>query len=215
MSDFETIRGDRVCPVRCAFALLFSVALLGAESALAAGITCAGYTPPPASSIPEGPAAKVVGRSSPLQPGQGHVNVLVVFAQFENEAPNNNEVPSYASRLFSPDIPGSFTHFYNTKSHGQLLVRGTVLPLRYRSEHPASEYLALDAGGWGQYGRFAREILEQVDDDVDLRQFDNDGPDGIPDSGDDDGLVDYTFIDLRSVPSGFLRGGATGVAASD
>jgi M6 family metalloprotease-like protein len=62
------------------------------------------------------------------------------------------------------------------------------------------------------YGQFAREILRQVDADIDLSQFDNDGPDGRPNSGDDDGVVDYLFINLRSAPRRFILGGATGAA---
>ena len=52
-----------------------------------------------------------------------------------------------------------------------------------------------------------------MDADIDLRRYDNDGPDGRPDSGDDDGFVDYVFINMRSTPAGFLRGRATGIGA--
>ncbi|MCC7262648.1 MAG: immune inhibitor A [Candidatus Latescibacteria bacterium] len=48
--------------------------------------------------------------------------------------------------------------------------------------------------------------------DLDLAQFDNDGPDGIPDSGDDDGVVDVVFIVMDRVPADFLQGKATGIA---
>ena len=38
--------------------------------------------------------------------------------------------------------------------------------------------------------RFMVDVVAALDDDVDFGQFDNDGPDGIPNSGDDDGYVD-------------------------
>ena len=38
--------------------------------------------------------------------------------------------------------------------------------------------------------RFTLDVMAALDDDVDFGQFDNDGPDGIPNSGDDDGYVD-------------------------
>jgi M6 family metalloprotease-like protein len=79
------------------------------------------------------------------------------------------------------------------------------------SHSTASSYIAVDAGDLGEFGRFSVEILAQVDRDVDMRRYDNDGPDGLPDSGDDDGFVDYVFINVSSVPRGFLRGGATGI----
>src|SRR5258705_3410593 len=39
-----------------------------------------------------------------------------------------------------------------------------------------------------------REALAAVDNQVDFGQFDNDGPDGIPNSGDDDGYVDMIMF---------------------
>jgi len=38
------------------------------------------------------------------------------------------------------------------------------------------------------------------DPDVDFSRFDNDGRDGIPNSGDDDGYVDYLVLMPRSRP---------------
>lgn len=56
----------------------------------------------------------------------------------------------------------------------------------------------------GGVGSFLRETLLIADSTVDFSQYDNDGPDGIPDSGDDDGKVDACFF----VHSG--RGGEGG-----
>ena len=86
------------------------------------------------------------------------------------------------------------------------------MPGRYTSRFPSRIYSAKIVDGEGRYGRFVQEILEQVDADVDFGQFDNDGPDGIPDSGDDDGRVDYLSIQVRSAPPGFIKGAATGIA---
>lgn len=63
-----------------------------------------------------------------------------------------------------------------------------------------------------RYGRFALVILRSADADIDFRRFDNDGPDGVPDSGDDDGLVDVLFLSIASAPTGFLLQEATGIA---
>ncbi len=56
----------------------------------------------------------------------------------------------------------------------------------------------------GGVGSFLRETLTQADSTVDFSQYDNDGSDGIPNSGDDDGYVDACFF----VHSG--RGGEGG-----
>ncbi|MCF7801592.1 MAG: M6 family metalloprotease domain-containing protein [Candidatus Marinimicrobia bacterium] len=56
----------------------------------------------------------------------------------------------------------------------------------------------------GGVGSFLKETLLAADSTVDFAQYDNDGPDGIPNSGDDDGTVDACFF----VHSG--RGGEGG-----
>ena len=63
----------------------------------------------------------------------------------------------------------------------------------------------------GRYSEFVQEILRQVDDDLDLAAFDDDGPDGRPDSGDDDGEVDLIVVLTPALPRNFLFGGATGI----
>ncbi|MBI2504729.1 MAG: T9SS type A sorting domain-containing protein [Candidatus Latescibacteria bacterium] len=139
-------------------------------------------------------------------PAKGQVHVLVIFAQFAGEAPAL--VPDFADHLFDPDHPGSFAHFYRAMSFGQLQVHGTALPRRYAADRPVSS----GSEGLYLYRQFVLEILKQVDADLDFGLFDNDGLDGVPNSGDDDGLVDYVFLNLCAVPRGFILGNATGVA---
>jgi len=152
--------------------------------------------------------AKYIGRAR--IPSRGQVHVLVVFTRFKDEAPSEVWAPSYARDLFDPTLPGSFSHFYREMSSGQLSVTGTCLKKRYASLHRAQYYLGLGSKMEDRAGTFAREILGRVDREVDFGEYDNDGPDGIPNSGDDDGYVDFLFLNLLSVPYGFLRGSATG-----
>ena len=154
-------------------------------------------------------------RYSSLEPGAatGTYNALVIFAKFAGEAPGVEGKPSWADDLFDEDLPGSFTHFYDEMSGGQLKLTGRVLPRRYESLSPASAYVADSSGTLGEYGRFNLEILEQADLDVDMGEFDNDGPDGLPNSGDDDGYVDILFINLHTAPENFFISKATGIAS--
>lgn len=140
----------------------------------------------------------------------GTISLAVVFARFSDEGAGDG-VPGYASRLFD-GTPGSIDDFYRAMSFERLTVAGSILPKRYASRYPAAAYQASRDGAEGGYGRFAQEILQKADADVDFSQFDNDGPDGVPDSGDDDGVVDYLVIIPKSVPHGFILGRATGVA---
>ena len=143
-------------------------------------------------------------------PAKGKLAVVFLFARFRDEA--GDQVPGFARQLFDPKVEGSFVHFYNTMSFGQVLIRGEVVEKRYAARKVATAYLASGAKEYGGYSDFALEILERADQDVDFSQFDNNGPDGIPNSGDDDGVVDYVFINPVSAPRNFIQGGATGIA---
>ena len=167
---------------------------------------CAGYE---ALEAHPAAAAKILKRERRTLPANGRVRVLVVYAQFAGAAPV--PVPAFAAKLFNAQTPGSFTHFYNTMSFNQLQVEGQVLTQRYTASQPAAAYIGRQ-GEDGRYGEFVTEILAQVDADHDLGRYDDDGLDGLPNSGDDDGYVDYVFVLVPSIPRGFIRGGATGIA---
>ena len=142
----------------------------------------------------------------------GRVSVLLIFARFQDEDDGSDSVPEYAAGIFDPDLPGSLTHFYHEMSRGQFALDGTALPRWYTSSQPASAYVADEDGERGGYGRFVRDILKAVDEGTDFSQFDNDGPDGVPNSGDDDGHVDFLFMVLRSTPERFIVTRATGIS---
>ncbi len=143
-------------------------------------------------------------------PTKGYIRALAISVKFTGEFPDITSPPSYSEDIFNIDLPGSFSHFYHEMSCGQLKVDGEVLEKLYVSDHPPSYYI----NGYDlAYGQAVREILEKVDSDVDFGSFDNDGPDGIPNSGDDDGYVDVVFVNFLRVPSGFIPfGEALGIA---
>ena len=161
-----------------------------------------------ASSISAEPAEPRLARVSL----QGTCHVVALFARFPGEEPEGATPPSYARDLFRQDLPGSFTHFYHEMSLGTFAVKGTVLPRAYTSHHPPSGYDPSREVKGNYFGRFNREVLQNADPDVDFGRFDNDGPDGLPNSGDDDGYVDFLFIIVKSSPSGFFTGNAAGIA---
>ena len=154
-------------------------------------------------------AAAEIG-ATPLQgvaSQTGHIHALTIFAHFADERSLGSEIPSFATRIFA-EQPGSLTHFYREMSRGQFTLTGEVLPRWYVASSNADAY----AGEASGYGRFAREVIEAVDADVDFGRYDNDGPDGVPNSGDDDGYVDFIFLISASTPTGFITEEATGVA---
>ncbi|NKB70131.1 MAG: T9SS type A sorting domain-containing protein [Candidatus Latescibacteria bacterium] len=137
---------------------------------------------------------------------------LVLFAHFAGASESGTPPPAWTQTLFDPQLPGSIAHFYKTMSQGRHLIHGATAPNRYGGG-PAAAYLAADAVTKGDFGRFSLEILQQADLDIDFSRFDDDGPDGVPNSGDDDGAVDALFLVLPRVPANFLRGPATGISS--
>ena len=143
----------------------------------------------------------------------GSRGAVVIFARFGDENPGQNNAPSWATGLFDPQREGSISHFYDEMSFARLRISGEVAPRRYASLGAKRDYLADDSDEFGDFARFSREILNQADSDINFARFDNDGPDGVANSGDDDGLVDGVFIVVSSTPPNFLRGRATGIAS--
>ena len=159
------------------------------------------------------PAASISPVSQAAGTVEGTENVVVLFAHFRDDTGAQDSLPVWSEELFDADLLGSFSHFYSTMSFGRFEVDGAVAPQRYVSEGNAEAYAAADPDERGAFGRFTLEILQRADDGVDFARFDNDGPDGEADSGDDDGYVDAVFVVLPSVPQGFLVGRATGIAS--
>jgi M6 family metalloprotease-like protein len=114
-------------------------------------------------------------------------------------------------RLFGPARGDTATiaSYWEEVSGGLLRVQGTVTPW-VRLSRQARHYLPPERYGWAQFGRMAelrREALNAVARHVDFREFDNDGLDGLPNSGDDDGYVDFVaFVYVTRCPGDFRAG---------
>lgn len=161
----------------------------------------------------QGLAAARAGQVAQPLPSRGALHVLVMFGTFADDTVNSTQVPAWADSLFLPELPGSLTHYFSEMSHGQYRFTGSVARQIYRSRDAASAYTTTANGLRGGFGRFVQEIIDTADRDIDFGRFDNDGPDGQPNSGDDDGFVDALFVVLPDTPTGFLVSDANGLAA--
>jgi M6 family metalloprotease-like protein len=115
-------------------------------------------------------------------------------------------VADLVDQLFSLDYgqtntlgqPGSMREHYRDMSYGTFDLQGGVFGWFPVPE--ARAYYASDDNGLGtdravgETGAFIRHTLQSSDGTVDFRTYDNDGPDNIPDSGDDDGYVDLVMF---------------------
>jgi M6 family metalloprotease-like protein len=127
----------------------------------------------------------------------GTLRVPVVPVLYSDVAPPFSTA-ELTARLFG-DTRGdtlSYRSYWEEVSSGLLNVEGTVTPWITLS-NPARHYLNEAQYGWAQFGRTPElrvEALRAADDSIDYSQFDNDGPDGKPNSGDDDGYVDFVAL---------------------
>lgn len=140
----------------------------------------------------------------------GEMSIPVLLLRFRNTTGDASGHPLFASsalqqKLFDgdPSHPGAtIGSFYREMSYNRLKVTGTVFDWK-RLSMPDTYYEGRDYTGrnglpahcnglceTGGMGDLIREALE-LNRDIDWTQYDNDGPDGKPNSGDDDGYVDF------------------------
>jgi M6 family metalloprotease-like protein len=125
----------------------------------------------------------------------GSRSIPVLMAKFSNTTADPYAVANLQKELFDgPWTPGTMTQYYKEISYGKFTVTGTVFPWKTLG-HDDTFY----EGGAGcnglcdtsKVGEFLKDTLDANDAAVDFSQYDNDGPDGVPNSGDDDGYVDF------------------------
>jgi immune inhibitor A len=136
-----------------------------------------------------------------------HYKAVVILIQFPDLAADtlNHTPAAFHNLLFSQGThpTGSLRDYYNEVSRGAFDVDGIVTRW-YTAPRAYAEY-ANSQGGFGvapfNAQQMALDAVRLADPDLDFAQFDNDGPDGVPNSGDDDGEVDGLFI-VHAGPGG-------------
>jgi M6 family metalloprotease-like protein len=133
----------------------------------------------------------------------GTLPVLLIQALFsDSPEPHITQQDLEASLFLGPSEFGTLTEYYQEVSGGRLEVTGAALPW-VRTSLTLEEVVG-DSYGLGSddgTGDFLFEAVAAVDDMVDFGLFDNDGPDGQPNSGDDDGVVDavaFQFLEISA-----------------
>lgn len=125
----------------------------------------------------------------------GRVEVPVVLVTFSDTPGPPYSSARLAEQLFEgPNPTGTMTEHYHEMSGGHLEVTGSVLDWQALTEtrrHYAGPDGCTGRCLDGKMGALVIESLDLVDEEIDFARFDNDGPDGRPNSGDDDGFVDF------------------------
>jgi len=102
----------------------------------------------------------------------------------------------FQDHLFDNNPTGSMTDYFDEVSYGQFNMVGNVIG-PYTAEENQSFYATSFGMGTNfprNSGGFLWSLLEESDPEIDYSIYDNDGPDGIPNSGDDDGVVDGIIV---------------------
>lgn len=123
----------------------------------------------------------------------GTIRMLVIPALFaDSEQPRTSvAAPELQRLLFDGPASQTVSGFYSEVSGGRLALGGQVanwVPTSLTIAEVTGTSMGL--GGNARVGEWLKQAVAAADPAIDFRQFDNNGPDGIPDSGDDDGQVD-------------------------
>ena len=123
----------------------------------------------------------------------GMGSMVVLPALYANSGIEPWNLNSLEIQLFVFSQTGTLNDYYEEISYGAFGVDGQVMEWVPVSGDD-TDYEGSDNGYGGGAGQLLLETLLLNDGIVDFSQFDNDGPDGVPNSGDDDGFVDQLFI---------------------
>jgi len=125
----------------------------------------------------------------------GTFNIPIFCVKYSDTGADPFPISSLQTKLFDgPFSPRTMSQFYTEISYGDLTVDGTVYgwtALPNTEAYYAGPTTCNGLCGTAQIGALITTTLAANDGAIDFGQYDNDGPDGIPNSGDDDGYVDF------------------------
>ncbi|NQV41778.1 MAG: M6 family metalloprotease domain-containing protein [Candidatus Marinimicrobia bacterium] len=134
-----------------------------------------------------------------------YMSFPVIMGSYSDYDDATNVINLLQSELFDGPWPSvTMAEHYEEMSLGQFHLSGTVYGW-YELGETGQHYGGTDNGFDGGVGDFLHESLDLSDIEIDFREYDNDGPDGVPNSGDDDGVVDAAFF-VHSGPDGAAGG---------
>ena len=132
---------------------------------------------------------------------EGTRAIPVLMARYNNSGSAPFPVTDLQTELFDgPWLPtGTMTQYYQEISYGRFTVTGTVFPWQqlprddtfYEGPDEPNGEPCNGVCNNAEMVAFVRDLLGLNDGAIDFSQYDNDGPDGTPNSGDDDGFVDF------------------------
>jgi len=131
----------------------------------------------------------------------GTLRIMVIQA-LHADTPDPTFTAQDLDRVYftGPYANGTLSDFYDEVSGGRLSVTGDVADW-VRTSLTRAEVVGTSygLGSGARTGEYLVEALESVDSGIDFGLYDNDGPDGSPNSGDDDGVVDVVAFQFHEI----------------
>jgi M6 family metalloprotease-like protein len=125
----------------------------------------------------------------------GTLEIPVLLCEFANR-PGAFDSLAVQNKLFDA-ASGTVTDYWDEVSYGLLNMTGTVYDWVTLANNDAYYEGLPGCNGTcssAPLGELLFEVLSAKDGVVDFSQYDNDGPDGVPNTSDDDGFVDFVAI---------------------
>jgi len=123
----------------------------------------------------------------------GTAQVPLFVVKFSNTGADPYPSGNLQTELFDGPWPtGTMSEYYDEISYGNFALDGTVY--NWFTLPNIDTYYEGTENGLGSDSKVGALILSTLnnwDPSVNFAQYDNDGPDGVPNSGDDDGYVDF------------------------
>ena len=124
-------------------------------------------------------------KNNPVRDAQLEFNIPVLLGKYSG-ATTYFTAQDFQNMMFDNNSTGSMSEYFTEISYGNFTVDGTAGGW-YQSSYTMSEANS-------NTKLYVAEIAQLADPDFDYSQFDNDGPDNVPNSGDDDGYVDGVAV---------------------
>jgi M6 family metalloprotease-like protein len=131
---------------------------------------------------------------------QGNFRMVVMLGLFSDSPEPTVTVGDLQRQLFGANPRGNLSEYYREVSRGRMNITGVVAPWvrtgLTRKEVVGESY---GLGPDGSLGWYIADMLDRSDALIDFTQFDNDGFDNVPNSGDDDGFVDLAVFQFSEI----------------
>ena len=137
----------------------------------------------------------------------GTSRVLMIPARFADGAPAPLSSGDIAAQLFGTSGGGPVTQSFALASGNAFTLKGQVA--NWVTTSVTINDFALPGGPTQESGlvQYIKDAIALADGDIDFTRYDNDGADGFPNSGDDDGVVDGGIVIFNSETNRYCNGG--------